>query len=111
MQDKSGMNFHFRIWMDDGSELDFETKPIDVIRWEDKFNKKFSDGQGSGQMIMWIAYSAAFRQKLTTESTFDAWASKVVDWDRVTDDDDQAEAGPNADPTPADTQMGPSENE
>lgn len=108
MQDKSGLNFHFIVWTDQVDEpLDFESRPIDVIRWEAKHNKKFQDGTGSGQMLLWIAYSAAARLKLVAEKQFEAWAEHVIDFDLV--QDDKAES--DSDPTPAATPTEDSEIE
>lgn len=103
---KSGLGFHFKVKLTDGQVLDIQSIPFDTIRYERKYKSKFSEGQGSAEMLCWIAYTAGARMGLINDSTFDAWIAKVADWELIDDDEDEK----TGDPTPADSPTEESES-
>lgn len=90
LQNKSGLRFHFKVWLDGEDEpIDIVTIPFDTVRYERYSKKPFAESAGSAEMLTWLAYTAAHRMKLTTDQKFDTWAAKVIDLELIEDDEDE----------------------
>lgn len=95
----SGVRHHLKVDLTDGRSLDIQTIPFDAVRWERKAGKAYSESGGMAEMLVFLAYTAAHRLKLTSEAKFDDFAGQVAEIYVIEDDEDTDQ-----DPTPADTQ-------
>lgn len=90
----TGLRRTFVVEYEDGTKIGPFTSTIaDVVRWEIKNDASWLTSDPTVQQYLWLAFVAGRRNKLVTESAFEAWFGKVADY--------SIEEVPDADPSSA----------
>lgn len=86
----ASLSFHFKVEMSDGAPFEVDSIPFDIIRWERINKRSFADQTPGISDLMWLAWCAARRVKVTDEKLFDDWAQRVTDFDTSSPDADES---------------------
>lgn len=102
----AGLTGNYRVTLVDQEDDPILVRVIasDVLRWEQVNNKSFFEGEVSFSRMVWVAWAALRRQKLT-DLDIDKFLVGIIDveQERVDDDDDEDAQVNLPVPTEADT--------
>jgi hypothetical protein len=99
---KSGLRIHYRVETKDGAIIDVRTELIDMLRWEKAHAGQSWLNEQTVTSAMWVVWAAGRRMGLIEgPPDQDGWAASVVDFEVITEDEEDAEAEAlRLDPTP-----------
>lgn len=102
---KSGLANTFRLKLEDHDDyLVVDTSVADAVAWENAHKGQSFQNSVSATSMLWTAWRALRRLQLVTETRFEQWVAKVVDFEIAADEAEEDADG--LDPTQKDPLAG-----
>jgi len=92
MAKRSGFAQTIKITPEEGDDYEVVTHLMDYVRFE-TVKKRTITGDIGISDILWLAWAAAVRTKMTNEKIFEKWFPTIAGFESIADDSDNNELG------------------